>query len=248
MARYKILLIEDNLQIREVITELLNLHGYDCILAEDGGKGLEMAKEHLPNLIISDVLMPVMNGYELVRKISSDMVLSHIPVIMLTAKSKEEEKIKGLQHGAVDYITKPFNSKELILKIQNLIKSREKFRQSNWEILLSNSFDVDELNEDETFLKQLYEIVIENLENTNFGVPELASQINISERNLYRKVKEVTGVPVATYIREIRLQRAKNLVEKGHLKTISEVAYSVGFKSPKHFSKTYQKRFGRPPK
>ena len=246
--KYKVLVVEDNDDVRVSIIELLEMFEYECIESIDGEDGLIKAKESLPNVIISDVMMPKLDGFEFTKKLLQDPLTSHIPVIMLTAKAKEEDKLEGLENGAVDYLTKPFNSQELVLKIRNNIKSREDFKNSSWQSLLINSFDVPELTEDEKFLKSLYDIIIEKIENANFGVPELASELITSERNLYRKVKELTGVPVATYIREIRLQRARNLVETGQLSTISEVAYKVGFKNPKYFSKAYKKRFGMSPK
>lgn len=246
--QYKILVVEDNDDVRISIIELLEMYGYDCIEAIDGADGLEKARENLPNIIVSDIMMPKVNGYEFTKKVIEDIEISHIPVIMLTAKVKEEDKLDGLENGAVDYLTKPFSSKELVLKIRNIIKSREEFKNRNWQSLLNNSFEDSGLSEDEEFLKTLYDSIIAKIENVNFGVAELASELMLSERNLYRKVKELTGIPVAAFIREIKLQRAKSLIETNQFNTISEVAYKVGFRSPKYFSKAFKKRFEVSPK
>ncbi|MEQ9280750.1 MAG: response regulator [Balneola sp.] len=247
-GQYKILVVEDNDDVRISTIELLEMYGYDCIEASDGRDGLEKAKENLPNIIVSDIMMPKMDGFEFTKKVIEDVEISHIPIILLTAKVKEEDKFEGLEHGAVDYLTKPFSSKELVLKVRNLIKSREDFKNSNWQSLLNNSFEDSELSEDEEFLKSLYDIIVTKIENVNFGVSELASELMLSERNLYRRVKVLTGIPVAAFIREIKLQRAKSLLETNQFNTISEVAYKVGFRSPKYFSKAFKKRFGVSPK
>ena len=242
--KYKVLVVEDDDDVRISILELLTMFEYDVESAINGQQGLDKAREILPNIIISDVMMPVMDGLEMAEQAGKDSLIAHIPIIMLTAKMKEEDKIEGLESGALDYITKPFNSKELVLKIGNILKSRDDFSASKWQTLLAGTFESPELNDDEQFLKDLYEVVASEIENVNFGVPQLAEELNISERNLYRRVKELTKVPVAECIREIRMQRAHELISTKQVKTISEVAYKVGFRSPKYFSKTYKNRFG----
>ncbi|MCH2449200.1 MAG: response regulator [Gracilimonas sp.] len=241
---HKILVVEDDDLIRTSLLELLELSEFKTFSAEEGREGLELAKRELPDLIITDIMMPVMNGMEFCRNVFQDNTLAHIPIIMLTARVAETDRIEGLEHGAVDYLTKPYNSKELILKVRNLLKAREQFKKKNWQYLLAISFEDSDLSEDEQLLKSVYEGISKQIDRFDFGVGDLAGQLNLSERSLYRRVKELTGVPVAEFIREIRLQRARSLVENKQVKTISELAYKVGFKSPKHFSRAYKKRFG----
>lgn len=241
---HKVLVVEDDDDVRISIVELLTMFEYHVESAENGKVGLEKAHDFIPDIIVSDVMMPVMDGLEMAETVGKDPELAHIPIIMLTAKVKEEDKLEGLESGAIDYITKPFNSKELVLKIGNILKSREDFSKSKWQTLLAGTFEAPELTEDEQFLKDFYEAVASKIEHIDFGVSQLADMLNVSERNLYRRVKELTKVPVAECIREIRMQRALELISTRQVKTISEVAYKVGFRSPKYFSKTYKQRFG----
>ncbi|HCD51749.1 MAG TPA: hypothetical protein DEQ34_04830 [Balneolaceae bacterium] len=243
-AEYTILLVEDDEAVRESVVELISMYGYDCLQAENGQIGLETAKEETPDIIVSDVMMPVMDGFNFVKEVLKDPEIAHIPIIMLTAKVEEQDMLEGLESGAVDYLTKPFNSKELLFKVRNILKSRDEFKSKNWQNLLSESFVEDTYDEDKEFMKDLYKVVTSKMESSNFGVTELAADLNVSERNLYRKVKELTGEPVAAFIREARLQRAHQLLSGNQVKTKSEAAYKVGFKSPRHFSKAYKKRFG----
>lgn len=240
---YNILLVEDTEEVRVAVSELLIMNGYDCATAVNGKEGLELAGTYEPDVIISDVMMPEMDGIEFARSISESPELSHIPVIMLTAKVEEQDMIEGLESGAVDYLTKPFNSRELMLKIRNIINRRERYKASNWQALMADSLEKESDNEDKLFLKSLHDHISRNLDNANFGVSELAHTMMMSERNLYRKVKELTGQPVASLVREVRLQFAHKLIINKQVKTLSEAAYKVGFKSPKHFSRTYRQRY-----
>jgi DNA-binding response OmpR family regulator len=242
-TQYKVLLVEDTEEVRLAVSDLIEMNGFECITAKNGKEGLEKAEEDEPDVIISDVMMPVMDGFEFARSVTETPSLSHIPIIMLTAKVEEQDMIEGLELGAVDYITKPFNSTELMLKIRNIIKRRELFRQNNWQAMMAESLDQEPENEDQRFLRTLHEHISSNIDNSNFGVSELSHLMMVSERNLYRRVKELTGEPVASLVREVRLQYAHKLITNKKVKTISEAAFKVGFKSPKHFSRAYKQRF-----
>lgn len=245
---HKILVVEDDALVRNSLLELLQLNDFETSCAKEGQEGLDLALTEPPDLIITDIMMPGMNGMEFCRNVLADPRLAHIPIIMLTARATEADRIEGLEQGAVDYLTKPYHSQELMLKVRNLIKAREEFKKKNWQHLLATSFEDPDLGEDEQFLKTVYKVIVEQMERFNFGVGDLADHLNVSERSLYRRVRELTGVPVAGFIREIRLQRARSLLEEERVKTVAELAYQVGFKSPKHFSRTYKKRFGVFPK
>lgn len=243
-----ILVVEDHQDVRMVLTELMKLNDFESLIATDGKQAVDILDEDMPDLIITDIMMPGIDGFELATKIRGNRDTQHIPIIFLTAKTSEKDKIHGLELGAVDYITKPFNNRELILKITNLLSTRREFKERQWQQLLFESFDKNELTEDERFLNDLYQKTISSIENPGFGVTELAQKMNMSERNLYRRVAQVMEDSVGTFIREIRLRRADDLLKNNRNMTISEAAYKVGYKSPKQFSKAYSDMFGRSPK
>lgn len=246
MAREKhsILIIEDDPDVRDAISDLLRMEGYDCRHASNGLEGLKEAKKIEPDLIVTDIMMPKMDGFEFVQKLFANRELAHIPVIIITAKASDLDKIEGLELGAVDYLTKPFNGRELRLKIRNIFTQQESYRTKNWQTLLTDSASVSPDDNKTEFVQSLYSIIVRELGSSSFGVSNLADHLNTSERNLYRKVKEYTGMTVATYIREIKLQRAHQLLTNDNTVTKAEVASKVGFKSPSHFKKVYKKRFG----
>lgn len=238
----KLLIIEDDSAVRITLVELMSIHGYECMWANNGVDALEQLKKSIPDLIICDVNMPVMDGYEFTKKIGSDSVYAHIPIILLTANVGEEAKIKGLDAGAVDYIKKPFNNNEVVLKIGNILANKRAFQSNSWKSILLNTFE-DNPNLDEKFIRDLHDYISKNIELNNYSVSNLASDLGISERNLYRKVKEQMNMTIAEYIREIKLQRAHDLLSEKKVKTLSEAAAKVGFKSVAHFSRLYRKKF-----
>jgi len=243
-VRHTILLVEDDADVRASLTDLIQLNGHHCLQANNGCEGLSMATEHEPDIIITDIVMPKMDGFEMVKALLNDMQIAHIPIIILTAKSQDKYKLEGLELGAVDYLLKPFNSRELILKVRNILKHQENVLQGNWKKIFNSSIKDSVYEDDKLFIESLHNKVLDRMGSTSFGVSELADELNMSERNLYRKIKELFGMPVATYIREVRLQRAHQLLEKNSSISKAEVAYEVGYRSPRHFAKAYQKRFG----
>ena len=242
-----ILVIDDNNDIRQYEHTLLQ-DDYIVIEAVDGKEGLEIAKKEVPDLVICDVMMPVMDGLEFTEQLKTNTATSHIPVIMLTAKNLEEHRAEGYEHGADSYITKPFHSKVLLARIENLLKQRKLLKHlfqgsqvAEQEIAESHLED-----RDKQFLKQLHAIIQKNLSDSEFGVEEIGRQIGLSRVQLYRKVKAMTGSSVVDLLRKARLAKAKRLLESRSM-SVSEVAYDVGFSAPSYFTKCFKDEYGMLP-
>lgn len=238
----KLLIIEDDSAVRITLIELMRIHGYECSWAENGEDAIHQLKMSMPDLIICDVNMPIMDGFEFTKKVGSDPTFAHVPIILLTADVADESKIKGLHAGAVDYIKKPFNNNEVVLKIGNILSNKQAFQSNSWQSILSKSFN-DNPNIDEKFIQDLHHYVVKNIEISSYSVSNLATDLGISERNLYRRVNDLLNMSVAEYIREVKLQRAHDLLTENKVKTISEAAVKVGFKSISHFSRLYRDKF-----
>ncbi|MCF8716224.1 response regulator [Joostella atrarenae] len=237
-----LLIVDDNKDIRTFINQALK-EEYFIYEAENGKSGFEMAKKHAPNIILTDLLMPVMDGIELCEQLKTNPTTSHIPIIMLTAKASQESEIQGLKNGADDYIRKPFDMDALQLKLANIIKQRELFRKRfNREIHLQPN-EVTVTSTDEKFLNQAMEIVEKHMMNTDFNVEMLVKEMGYSRSNLYLKFKELTGLTSSEFIRNIRLKRAVQLFENSDL-TVKEVMYKTGFNTASYFSKCFKKQFG----
>ena len=242
-----VLVIDDNNDIRQYEHTLLQ-DDYIVIEAVDGKEGLEIAKKEVPDLVICDVMMPVMDGLEFTEQLKTNTATSHIPVIMLTAKNLEEHRAEGYEHGADSYITKPFHSKVLLARIENLLKQRKLLKrlfqgskEAEQEIAESHLED-----RDKQFLKQLHSIIQKNLSDSEFGVEDIGKQIGLSRVQLYRKVKAMTGSSVVDLLRKARLAKAKRLLESRSM-SVSEVAYDVGFSAPSYFTKCFKDEFGMLP-
>ncbi len=240
-----ILLVEDNPDIRTYVREQL-LDTYRVIEAADGVKGLEMAKRESPDLIISDIAMPKMDGIELCRRVKTDIETSHMPVILLTARTSLIYKIDGLETGADDYITKPFNMTLLKLRVRNLIKSREQLRDRFGKSMELNPSAVVVTSLDETFLKKVIASVEAHVDDPAFSVEQLADDLAMSRMQVYRKLKAITGQTPNHVIRSIRLKRAAQLLNTGQF-TIAEVTYQVGFQDLKYFRERFKEEFGLTP-
>ncbi|AEA45721.1 tetratricopeptide repeat protein [Fluviicola taffensis] len=240
-----VLVVEDQEQLRKFICECLG-DQYRYMEAENGIQGVEMAKEYLPDILISDVMMPEMNGVELCGELKNNDLTSHIPIILLTAKSDQEDKEVGLEIGADDYLTKPFSVAELKLRVRNILRLRQALRDKfvDGNIPLSN--DLPELSQrDREFLQTLITATEGNLSNSQFGVNPLAEFANLSSSQLTRKLKSLIGQTPADFIRHIRLQKAIELLKNGM--SISDVSWTVGFEDPSYFGKVFKKQFGVPP-
>ena len=242
----EVLIIDDNIDIRTYLRSVLS-EKYNVSEAADGKVGLELARKIVPDIVLSDIMMPVMDGLAFCRQLKTDKAISHIPVILLTARSLDEQRAEGYEHGADAYLSKPFSLRLLLSRIDNLIESRKKLNQT-W----SKGVEDDEIgnisNEiDKSFLKQLRKIIQENLANSDLSVEQIGDEIGLSRVQLYRKVKALTGYSPVEIVRKARLTRARHLLQTTE-RTVSEVAYAVGFSTPSYFSKCYKDEFGENPK
>ncbi|WP_338239265.1 two-component regulator propeller domain-containing protein [Persicobacter diffluens] len=240
-----ILLVEDNPDFRHFMKEALE-GKYQVVEAEEGAKGLELTRKLLPDLVISDVMMPVMDGLELCKTIKSEAEISHIPVILLTARTADEDKIKGYEIGADDYITKPFKMDLLLKRIDQYMARREKAQKNFQKKLEVSPAEVEITPLDEKLINNALKIVEENIGKSDFSVEEMSKELGMSRVHLYKKLTAITGKSPVEFIRIIRLKRGKKLLEKSQM-TVSEVAYEVGFNSPRYFSKYFAKEYGMLP-
>jgi signal transduction histidine kinase/ligand-binding sensor domain-containing protein/DNA-binding response OmpR family regulator len=240
-AKPTLLLVEDNEDFRFYLKDNLKSH-YAILEASNGKDGLSIVHDALPDLIVSDVMMPVMNGIEMCKFIKGDEKISHIPIILLTARITEEQKLEGFETGADDYITKPFNFEILQSRIKNLIHQRELFHKDFRKQIEVKGSAVNITSLDEKLIKNAIKLVEDNLSNADFSVEDLSSALNMSRVHLYKKLMSLTGKSPIEFIRVIRLQRAMQLLEKSQL-TVSEVAYQVGFNSPKYFAKYFKEEY-----
>lgn len=245
--RPTVLVIDDNTDIRQYERTLLQ-DEYIVLEAADGKEGLAVALKEVPDLVICDVMMPVMDGLELTEQLKTNTATSHIPVIMLTAKTLEEHRVEGYEHGADSYITKPFHSKVLLARIENLLRQRQLLKnlyqgtkEAEKEISEAHLED-----RDKQFLKQLQAIIQQNLSDSEFGVEDMGQQIGLSRVQLYRKVKAMTGSSVVDLLRKARLAKARRLLETRSM-SVSEVAYEVGFSAPSYFTKCFKEEYGMLP-
>ncbi len=240
-----ILIVEDHAEVRGYIKGILR-DEYRIIQAEDGGKGLKIATEKQPDLILSDVMMPQMDGFEFCRRIKEDHQTSHIPVILLTARAGQEDRLEGLETGADDYLTKPFDARELQVRVQNLIQQRrnlkERFSQdpnSPVEMLAPTTLD-------RNFLHKALGILKAHLMDSRFDAVVLSREIGMSRSQLYRKLHALTGHSVSSFIRLYRLKQAARFLRKDE-DNVSQICYDVGFSNPSYFSECFRKQFGVPP-
>lgn len=240
-----ILIIEDNIEMLEYLNGKFSSK-YKILLATNGAKGIESAIENNPDLIITDLMMPGLDGIELCKRIKTDLNTSHIPIIILTAKSTEESMIEGLETGADVYITKPFNVDVLKAQIKTLLDSRQKMKLNFSRQLILQPKEVTFTSTDERFLKKLMEVVELNLSDVNFGIKELTQAMGMSHSVIFRKIKSLAGLNVVELIRSIRLKKAALILKKNKL-PIAEVSYMVGFSDSKYFSKCFIKEFGFTP-
>jgi signal transduction histidine kinase/ligand-binding sensor domain-containing protein/DNA-binding response OmpR family regulator len=240
-----VLLVEDNDDFRFYIKDNLK-DAFNIIEAENGKKGWQKALAQHPNLVVSDITMPEMNGIDLCLKIKSDSRTSHIPVILLTAMAGEEQQLKGLGTGASDYMTKPFNFEILVSKIRNILSQQEHMRKTYQKQVDAKPTELHVESPDELFIKKVLLLVDNNIANPNFSVEELSSEMFVSRYTLYKKILQMTGKTPNELVRQMRLKRAAQLLETGHL-TISQVCHKVGFKSQKYFVKTFKAEFNTIP-
>lgn len=261
---YSILLVEDNPDLREYISFLLSPH-YHVFMAENGEEAMNLLQnqspQHFPKLIVSDIMMPIMDGYEFLEKLKEQDEFRHIPIIMLTARAELKDRLKALRIGVDDYLLKPFDEEELLTRIDNLLQNYQErlteatafSPESNGETTSQKKEDVATTKallmtkEDQVWLENLEVILNKNLSNTQYSISQLADDMVISERQLRRRIKQLTGLTTLHYFKEIRLQKARQLLETRQYKTIAQTANAVGFPNTKTFSRNFSHRFGKMP-
>ncbi len=252
-TRPLILLAEDNEDVARYQCELLESNGYRVNWAEDGLIALKLIKEEMPRLVITDVMMPNMDGLELCRNLRADQSTSHLPLIIVTARVEDRDRMKGLEAGAEVYLTKPFLGKELLLNIKNLLEQREKLRtkysDSNAgspEVLETPTANVNNESEEDVFRKLVNEVIDTNIADTSFSSTSLAAQLCFSRSQLNRRMNTLLGIDTTHYIRERRLERACTLLRNSNL-SIMDIQISCGFDSPGYFSRVFKQRYNLSP-
>ena len=255
-SKPSLLIVDDNPDIRTYLRTILE-NTYEVTEAADGKLGLEAANATVPDLIISDVMMPVMNGLEFCQQVKQNVVTSHIPVILLTARALNRHQVEGYESGADAYLTKPFSPEVLLARVGNLLKSREKLKElfnsaepksDDKEKMVSEERNTDlYVNvRDRQFVERLQQIIQEKMTDSNLSVEDVGAEIGLSRVQLYRKVKALTGSTPVDLIRKARLARAKELLQTTGM-TVSEVAYDVGFSAPSYFTKCFKDEYGMLP-
>jgi len=240
-----ILVVEDSADIRGYIRETIEAR-YTVIEAKDGKEGIEKAREFIPDLVISDIMMPGVDGYELCRQLKTGVETSHIPIIMLTAKASEESVIRGLETGADDYIVKPFSIKILCARIKNLIDLRTQQQQTQKREMSLQPTKMSMSHIDKAFLVKLKEVIKKNLSDPDFTIEQLSREMNMSQATLYRKIRALIGEKPSEFIRSCRLKRGAELL-KNNFGSVLEVAFEVGFASATYFTKCFKKKFHQLP-
>ena len=240
-----LLIVEDNQEIRNFIQSLF-AENYDIKTAENGRIGLEIAQENVPDLIICDIMMPEMDGMEMCKRIKTDIRTSHIPVILLTARTAITFKYEGLETGADDYITKPFSADYLQLRVRNLIRQRELIRSHFSREIICDPEKITVNSVDEKLLKKAVEYIGEHMAESTLSVEKLSSELGLSRVHFYRKIKALTNLTAVEFIRSIRLKRAASLLQEKKL-NINEVSYLVGFEDVDYFRSCFKQQFGNSP-
>ncbi len=236
-----VLIVEDNEKLRETMVTLLEDH-FDVMEAGDGREGIDKARLNKPDLIISDIMMPETNGYELVDELKENDQTRHIPIILLTALSEDEKKIEGYNFGADDYIVKPFKFDVLLSRINNLLKTRDDLKKIYDKAApIHHEFGVKD-----PLLSHMEALLVNHFKFRNFSIPQIAELMNMTPSKLEREVKRLTGMTPIKYINDFRLSKAKGMLEKGD-SSIFEVSYALGFKSMSYFGKAYREKYGMAP-
>ncbi len=238
--RPEVLIIDDNQDIITFIKTILK-HKYQIHTANNGISGIEKAVQIIPDIVISDVMMPGKSGYEVCETLKQDERTSHIPIILLTARATQTDRVDGLKYGADAYLTKPFDKEELVIRLEKLVEIRQQL-----QLRYTSEFQTAEPSVDDIFRQKLRVHIQANLSNTEFGVAQLVEASDMSQMQLYRKLKALTGKTPSQFIRSYRVHKGLELLQKGDL-TISEVAYEVGFADPSYFSRVFQKELGKSP-
>jgi YesN/AraC family two-component response regulator len=249
-SKSDILIVDDNADIRTLLRRILQ-DRYQVNEAEDGQQGLELANEIVPDLIVSDVMMPVMNGLEFCQRVKDNIATSHIPVILLTARALSKHQVEGYESGADAYITKPFSADVLLARIDNLLKNRLRLKglfgsEEEKEVQQVETPAEEPQKKEDKFIIRFREYIEQHMSDSNLGVETIGRELGLSRVQLYRKVKALTGQSPVELLRTVRLHKARRLLQDS-VKNISEVAYEVGFTSPGYFAKCFKDEFGVSP-
>lgn len=244
-TRPTVLVVEDNKEMQSFIGNEINT-SFNVLMASNGKDALEIMTDFSVQLIVSDIMMPIMDGFQLLEKVKTDLNHSHIPVILLTAKNTQQSRLEGLELGADAYIEKPFSVNILLAQITNLINNRDSVRKYYINSPMANLKSIAHTKADEIFLEKLNEIILENISNSDLDVDMLAEQMNMSRPTLYRKIKAVSDLTPNDLIRTCRLKKAAKYIEEGEL-SLNEIAENVGFNSQSYFSRSFSKQFGSTP-
>ncbi|MBU2903269.1 response regulator [Arenibacter algicola] len=239
---YTLLIVEDNGELRSYLRNELK-NQYRILLAKNGKEGLELAKSALPDIIITDVIMPEMDGFEFCKKIKGDMRTSHIPLLMLTAKARIDDRMEGIETGADAYMVKPFDLRLLRLRLSQLITSRQLIFNKYFSVISDVPVNKNTTSLDKDFIEKVLNYINNNIDDPDLSVEALASHLNLSRSQFYRKIKALTNQTANEFLRKIRIERAKQIIENGNT-NISEVCYKVGFSTPSYFTKCFKEHFG----
>lgn len=245
LQRESILIVDDNAELREFLRDALQAK-YQVYEAEDGADGLEMAKQVFPNLIISDVMMPGINGVEFCKRIKNAFETSHIPFVMLTARDSLEAKIEGVGSGADVYLSKPISVDLLMLTIRNIFEQKKNLKERYVSDYYAEARGLVSSERDKDFLDKLHQLIDANLTNANLDVDFLVSEIGVSKTRLYQKIKNITGQSIAEFIRTFRLKKSVQIMTHEDV-SLGEVSFRVGFQDPSYFSRVFKKEFGKSP-
>ena len=243
---YTVLVVEDNADVAQMVADKL-AGSYNVVIAENGEDGLHKLAENHVDIVISDIMMPVMNGLQMTNSIKTNIETSHIPVILLTARQTMEDNIEGLKSGADAYIVKPFSAAHLLTQVQNLLENRRRERESflHKPYLPSSKTNINKT--DEEFLQKMTNLIVSHISQPEFNVEQLASALCMSRSSLHRKIKDVSNLTPVDFIRLVRLKKGAELIKTNKYR-IAEVCEMVGISSPSYFTKLFHKQFGMTPK
>jgi signal transduction histidine kinase/DNA-binding response OmpR family regulator/streptogramin lyase len=245
LHKYTLLIVEDNYELRDYLKNELE-NEYKVLVANNGKSGIDLANEFLPDIILTDVMMPEMDGFDFCKNIKRDLRTSHIPVLMLTAKTEIEDRIEGIEVGADAYMVKPFDMRLLRLRLSQLITSRQLIFNKYFSLISEVPEGIKTLSLDKEFIEKVLNYIKENISNPDLNVESLATQLKLSRSQFYRKIKVLTNQTANEFLRNVRLQKAKQILEKDNV-SISEVCYITGFSSPSYFAKCFKSYFGIKP-
>ncbi|MGB5700783.1 response regulator transcription factor, partial [Muriicola sp.] len=240
-----LLLVEDNTDLITLLTDTFK-NEYKVLTANNGEEGINTALEMVPDIIVSDVMMPIKDGVELTKTLKKDERTSHIPIVLLTAKAGDENKLIGIDVGADDYMTKPFNQKILVSKVENLIALRKKLRSRYSQEVILKPKDIAISSVDEQFLEKVQKVLDQNLVESSFTIDAFSEAVHMSRMQLHRKLKALTGLSASEFVRSQRLKLAASILKKSDI-NISEVGYRVGFNDPAYFAKCFKEAYNCTP-